>query len=61
MTLLAYTLGGGPVANTHIAYIQLSPKLLDLYATDLSGREDDEPLSSDSGRDVRSLGPVRQC
>ena len=50
VTLLAYTLGGGPIANTHIAYIHISPKLHDLYANALSGREDGEPLSSDSDR-----------
>ena len=30
VTLLVCTLGGGPVANTHVVYIHLSPKLHDI-------------------------------
>ena len=38
VTLWVHTLGGGPIANTHVVYIHLSPKLHALYATDLSCR-----------------------
>ena len=48
VTLLVYTLGGGPVAHAHIVYIRLLDKLHDLYIRDLSGRSDGELLSSDS-------------
>ena len=40
VTLWVHTLGGGPIANIHVVYIHLSPKLHDLYATDLSGWSD---------------------
>ena len=38
VTLWVHTLGGGPIANTHVVYIHLSPKLHALCATDLSCR-----------------------
>ena len=47
MTLWVHTLGGGPTPYNHIVYIHLSPKLHELYATDLSGRSDGDLLSSD--------------
>ena len=52
MTLLVYILGGGPIATIHVVYIQLSHKLHDLYATDLSGRSDGDSLSSGSDRAI---------
>ena len=52
MTFLVYTLGGGPVADIHIVYIELSDKLHDLCIHDLSGRRGGELLSSNSGRAI---------
>ena len=52
MTFLVYTLGGGPVADVHIVYIELSDKLHDLCIHDLSGRSDGELLSSDSDQAI---------
>ena len=52
VTLLVCTLGGGPVANTHVVNIHSSAKLGDLSIHDLSGRSDGELLSSDSDRAI---------
>ena len=52
MTFLVYTLSGGPVADIHIVYIELSDKLHDLCIHDLSGRSDGELLSSDSDQAI---------
>ena len=52
MISLVDTLGGRPVADTHIVYIHLSDELSDLSIHDLSGRSDGELLSSDSDRAI---------
>ena len=52
MISLVDTLGGGPVADTHIVYIHLSDELSDLSIHDLSGRSDGKLLSSNSDRAI---------
>ena len=64
MIYLVDTFGGGPIADIHIVYIQLSPKLYDLSIHDLSGRRDGELLSSNSdqaigGRPAGAKAPRR--
>ena len=52
MISLVDTLATGPVADTHIVYIDLSDELRDLSIRHLSSRGEGELLSSDSDRAI---------